>query len=128
LKTQKIPGGFFMSVRNLRELGKVLGILISEEESYTYVDKLAYAPSRDLVIFYLREALRDLHSLMKKTQFEYEKTIDELKSINFDLIENCIQQLSSIQDRRELRELTSFIASTALAYSAGLKAQKIGGE
>jgi len=116
-----------MSMKSLKEVGRMLGILIAEEESYTYVDKLAYAPSKDLAIFYLREALRDLHSLMKKTQFEYDKTANELKSIDFNLIENCIQQLSNVQDRRELRELTSFIASTALAYSAGFKVQKMGG-
>ena len=117
-----------MSIKSLREMGKILGILIAEEESYTYVDKLAYAPSKDLVIFYLREALRDLHSLMRKTRFEYDRTVSELKSIDFNLVENCIQQLSNVQDRRELRELTSFIASTALAYSASFKVQKTGGE
>ncbi|MCC6014023.1 MAG: type I-A CRISPR-associated protein Csa5 [Candidatus Verstraetearchaeota archaeon] len=109
-----------IETRNLRELGKILGILIAEEGSYTYVDKLAYAPSKDLVTFYLREALRDLHSLMRKTRFENEKTPNELKSINFEIIENCIQKLRDVEDRRELRELTSIIASMALTYSASL--------
>jgi len=116
-----------MSMKSLREVGRMLGLLIAEEESYTYVDKLAYAPSKDLAIFYLREALRDLHSLMRKTEFEYDKTVNELKSIDFSLIENCIQQLSNVKDRKELRELTSFIASTALAYSASFTVQKMEG-
>ncbi len=117
-----------IDTKNLREMGKVLALLIAEEDSYTYVDKLAYAPSKDLVIFYLREALRDLHSLMRKTKFENEETPNILKSINFEIIENCIQRLKEIEDRKELRELTSFITSTALTYSANLKAQKLEGE
>jgi len=115
-----------MDFQNLRELGKALGLLIAEQGSYTYVDKLAYAPSKDLAIFYLREALRDLHSLMNKPSFEYEKTRNELRELRFDRIESIIQSLSSIQDRRELREVASLIASTALTYSAGLKISKTG--
>jgi CRISPR-associated protein Csa5 len=117
-----------MDFQSLRELGKALGLLIAEQGSYTYVDKLAYAPSKDLAIFYLREALRDLHSLMNKPSFEYRETENILRELRFDRIESIIQSLSSIKDRRELREVASLIASTALTYSAGLKTSKTGGD
>ena len=49
-----------------REVAKVLSVLIAEKENYTYVDKLGYAPSKDLAIFYIREALRDFSFFNKR--------------------------------------------------------------
>lgn len=103
----------------LDELAKVLAVLIAEQGSYTYVDKLGYSPSRDLAIFYLKEALRDLHSLMNK-EIENEKARQLLKEINFEYAERAIDELVKVEDRKTLKEKTSLIGAKALAISAGL--------
>jgi len=58
---------FFMEAWEIEEISKALAVLVAEAGNYSYVDKLGYAPSRDLAIFYLKEALRDLHSMMEKS-------------------------------------------------------------
>ena len=108
-------------MESFKELGKVLGILIAEQDSYTYADKLAYAPSKDLALFYLKEALRDLHSLLRKDEFKNKSTAAELFKINFGLIDRELENFGKIKDRRELREKTSSIAAKALTFSAKLK-------
>lgn len=104
----------------LQEVAKVLAVLVAEQGSYTYVDKLGYVPSKDLAVFYLKEALRDLHSLLKKDKFENEKAGELAGQINFDYVERDIEELTRVEDRRELREKTSLIAAKALAISAKL--------
>ncbi len=104
----------------LDELAKVLAVLIAEQGSYTYVDKLGYSPSRDLAIFYLKEALRDLHSLMNQG-VENAKAKEMLESINFDSAAKAIDELARIEDRKTLKEKTSLIGAKALAISAGLR-------
>lgn len=104
------------------ELPKALGILVAEQESYTYVDKFGYAPSKDLAIFYLKEALRDLSSLSKKDKFENPRAKEALNQVNFEKIEKEIDALYEVKDRSELREITSIIASKALVISARLEA------
>ncbi len=104
----------------LDELAKVLAVLIAEQDSYTYVDKLGYSPSRDLAIFYLKEALRDLHSLMNQG-VENAKAKELLESINFDSAAKAIDELARIEDRKTLKEKTSLIGAKALAISAGLR-------
>ncbi len=104
----------------LQEVAKVLAVLVAEQGSYTYVDKLGYVPSKDLAVFYLKEALRDLHSLLKKDKFENEKVGELAGQINFDYVEREIEELTRVEDRRELREKTSLIAAKALAISAKL--------
>ncbi|MCD6483220.1 MAG: type I-A CRISPR-associated protein Csa5 [Candidatus Aenigmarchaeota archaeon] len=110
-----------MNMDSFKEIGKALGILIAEQESYTYADKLAYAPSKDLALFYLKEALRDLHSLLRKGEFKNKVAAAELSKINFDQIERELENFDKIKDRRVLRERTSSIAARALAFSAKLK-------
>jgi CRISPR-associated protein Csa5 len=109
-----------MEVWEVEEISKALAVLVAEAENYSYVDKLGYAPTRDLAIFYLKEALRDLHSMMNK-KFENKEAESVAKEIKFDQIDFALQKISKIGDRRELREITSLIASKALAKSAKLK-------
>jgi len=108
---------------SLTELAKVLAVLVAEERNYTYVDKLGYVPSKDLAVFYIREALRDLHSLLRKEKFENKKAEELVKEIEFDKIETALENLTRISDKKELREKTSLIAAKALTISA-----KIGGD
>jgi CRISPR-associated protein Csa5 len=106
---------------SLSELAKALAVLVTEEGNYTYVDKLGYVPSRDLTVFYLREALRDLHSLLRQEKFENKKAEELAKKIEFDKIETALEILTKISDKKELREKTSLIAAKALAISAKLR-------
>jgi len=108
---------------SLTELAKVLAVLVAEEGNYTYVDKLGYVPSKDLAAFYIREALRDLHSLLRKEKFENKKAEELAKEIKFDKIETALENLTRISDKKELREKTSLIAAKALTISA-----KMGGD
>jgi len=108
---------------SLTELAKVLAVLVAEERNYTYVDKLGYVPSKDLAVFYIREALRDLHSLLRKEKFENKKAEELAKEIKFDKIETALENLTRISDKKELREKTSLIAAKALTISA-----KMGGD
>lgn len=110
-------------MREFREISRVLAVLIAEQDSYTYVDKLGYAPSLDLAIYYLKEALRDLHSLLRKGKFENEKAEELLKNIDFSQVESELERFQKISDRKELRERTSSIAAYALALSARLKSK-----
>jgi len=112
-----------MTLDEFTELAKALAVLVAEERNYTYVDKLGYVPSKDLAVFYLKEALRDLHSLLRKGEFkntEAKKVADEIR---YDKIEGALEKITKVSDRKELREKTSLIAAKALAISA-----KLGGE
>jgi len=109
-----------VEVWEIEEISKALAVLVAEARNYSYVDKLGYAPSKDLAIFYLKEALRDLHSMMGK-KFESEETEKAVKEIKFEQIDFALQEISKISDRKELREITSLIASKALTKSAKLR-------
>jgi len=98
-------------------ISKVLAALISESGSYTYVDKLGYSPSTDLAVYYLRESLRDFHSLMRKEDIENRELVEGAKE-SLRSAELEIEAISKIKDRRELRRVTSLIASKALALSS----------
>jgi CRISPR-associated protein Csa5 len=107
----------------LDELAKVLAVLIAEGGNYTYVDKLGYAPSKDLAIFYLKEALRDLHSIKNQERLENTKAKELLDKINFETAERALDELARVEDRRVLKEKTSLIGAKALAISAGLRGE-----
>lgn len=104
--------------RSVDNLAKALAVLIVEEENYSYIDKLGYAPSKDLALYYLREALRDLHSLIRGGRFEKPYARKLLSQINLDDAERAIENIGKIATRRELREYLSMLASKALAISA----------
>ncbi|MEM3404146.1 MAG: type I-A CRISPR-associated protein Csa5 [Nitrososphaeria archaeon] len=103
---------------------RLLAVLINEQGGYTYVDKLGNAPSKDLAIFYLREALRDYHSILSRG-FEKESSKEENKLINFLQVENDINQIESITSAKDLREKLSFIATKSLTILAKLKIKEV---
>jgi len=106
-----------------KDVAEVLAVLIAEKGNYTYVDKLGYAPSKDLAVYYIREALRDLHSLLRSDQrWENSKAKEKADKINFDRVERGIQDLAKLdpRDKKKLREITALISAKALSISATL--------
>jgi CRISPR-associated protein Csa5 len=116
--------GFLRSVimEFAKDIAEVLAVLIAEKGNYTYVDKLGYAPSKDLAIYYIREALRDLHSLINSQRWENSKAKEKADKINFDRVERGIQDLAKLdpKDKKKLREVTALISAKALSISATL--------
>ena len=106
----------------VRDIAEVLAVLVAEKGNYTYVDKLGYAPSKDLAIYYIREALRDLHSLINSQRWENSKARERAGRINFDRVELGIQEISKLdpRDKKRLREITALISAKALSISASL--------
>ncbi len=103
-----------------KDIAEVLAVLIAEKGNYTYVDKLGYAPSKDLAVYYIREALRDLHSLINSQRWENSKAKERANRINFDRVERGIQDLAKLDDKKKLREITALISAKALSISATL--------
>ena len=108
------------NIRNLDEVSKLLAVLIAEQGSYTYVDKLGYAPSTDLALFYLKEAARDFHSLKARPRFENTAAEEQARKVNLEYFEKALGEISRIRDRRTLRHVVSLISAKALAISARL--------
>ncbi len=103
-------------------VSKILAVLVAEQGGYTYVDKLGYAPSADLALYYIREALRDFHSLLRKGSYDnpnVEPLIEGLKD-KLSYISQDLDLISDVKDRRELRSITSLISSKALALAGSL--------
>lgn len=109
-------------IRKIDSLSDMLAILIVEQESYAYIDKLSNAPSKDLALLYLREALRDLYSLSSKG-FENPKIQEEISKLksNLNNIEKGIELLHAKDDKKELREFVSIVAAKALTKAMRLK-------
>jgi len=109
-----------MKIEYIKNIAKVLSVLVAEKGDYSYIDKLGYAPSKDLAFFYLREAFRDLHSLIRSGKFENEKARKMLDRIDYKSVEEAIDGIAKIGNKRALRETLSLISSYALNFSAGL--------
>ena len=106
------------SQKHIDNLAKALAVLVVEEENYSYIDKLGYAPSRDLALYYIREALRDLHSLLRGGRIEKKYAKELLSQVSFEEAEKAIEEIGKISSRKQLRETLSIVASKALALSA----------
>lgn len=109
-----------MKIENIKNIAKVLSVLVAEKGDYSYIDKLGYAPSKDLAFFYLRESFRDLHSLIRSGKFENEKARKMLDRIDYKSVEEAIDGIAKIGNKRALREILSLISSYALNFLAGL--------
>ncbi|MEM0083863.1 MAG: hypothetical protein QW743_00010 [Candidatus Methanomethylicia archaeon] len=109
-----------MSVHQITELPKVLALLLVEQGSYTYIDKLAQSASKDLALYHIREALRDYHSLLSRgiSNDEAKMTAD---TINFLKIENEIRDINETSSISGLREKLSFLSAQALAEAARIR-------
>ncbi len=107
----------------LNDLARILGILAAGQGSYTHIDKLSNAPSTELALFYIREALRDFNSFLSKNidDKKIEKEIQEIKSLK--TIEENLDKIAQLS-RRELKEKASIICSKALIIAARLKMEE----
>uniref|UniRef100_A0A7J3TJX4 Type I-A CRISPR-associated protein Csa5 n=1 Tax=Geoglobus ahangari TaxID=113653 RepID=A0A7J3TJX4_9EURY len=112
--------------KDIENLARVLAVLVADG-NYTYVDKIGNAPSKDLLAFYLKEAIRDFHSLIRggakneKVKDLLDRIVRELETTRdpFDFLNNSIDQVfSKIESRKDLREISSLISAKALAISA----------
>ncbi|MEM0233596.1 MAG: hypothetical protein QXL22_06220 [Candidatus Nezhaarchaeales archaeon] len=104
---------------NIYELSKVLAVLLVEQGSYSYIDKISQTSSKDLALYHVREALRDYHSLLSKG-FEKEVATELAKAINFHELEREILELKGLTDVTQLREKTSLLTAQALAEAGRL--------
>lgn len=107
-----------MSKAELYEISKVLAVLVVEQNSYTYVDKLSHSSSKDIALYHLKEALRDFHSLMNKG---FEKAKDVVDRISFKNLEEELNALRKAESLTELREIVSLITAQALSEAARIK-------
>jgi CRISPR-associated protein Csa5 len=110
-------------MRSIDIIAEILGFLVAEG-NYSYVDKVGQAPSGDLLIFYLKEALRDFHSLARGDLKNVDK--DELCKFLEDIAEgknnpdwalNDIAKTVHEGGPKKLREVCSLISAKALAKS-----------
>ena len=100
----------------------MLAVLVAERSSYTYVDRVGNAPSKDTLLFYLRESLRDFSSLLDRG-FESIKAKDEVEKIDMDGVNSELEIIKRIDpsDRKRLREISSIISAKALALAVKIR-------
>jgi CRISPR-associated protein Csa5 len=107
------------------KLAQILAALVADG-NYTYVDRLANAPSIDLALFYLREAIRDFHSLMRqgpknaKVNELIKRIKEELKDDSSEKLGKALSEIYNYcdSDPKKVREVMSLIGAKALAISA----------
>ncbi|MGC8933494.1 MAG: hypothetical protein ACP5LQ_09460 [Candidatus Methanodesulfokora sp.] len=80
-----------MSVRlsRVKSIAELLAVLVTKNKSYTYVDKLGYALSKDLMLYYLREVLRDFHSLKQEKRGEEDWIWKNSGQIRNYIVKSC---------------------------------------
>lgn len=102
-------------------VSRVLGVLVVEEGP-SHVDRVARAPSKDLALTYIEEALRDAHSLLGlgREAFRVKGAYDVLRHTSFKGVEEELVELSSLKTYRELREALALIAARALSIASKL--------
>jgi CRISPR-associated protein Csa5 len=119
-------------IESVDRIAKVVAVLVADG-NYTYVDKLANAPSADLVLFYLREAMRDFHSLLRHGKVKnedasklFDRVREEIYSVAGDVnkvLDFLNESVTKVyeecrNDPKRLREICSLIGAKALAISA----------
>jgi len=103
-------------------IAKMLGFLVAEG-NYSYVDKIGQAPSSDFLMFYLQEAVRDFHSLIRgELRNVSRETLDEfisnIKKGTVDLDRALDEIAKTVKgEPRKLREVCSLLSAKALAKS-----------
>jgi CRISPR-associated protein Csa5 len=100
-------------------ISRLLAALLAESGNYAYIDRLGYSQSRDLAIFYLREALRDFSSINNRG-WSNEEAEKEASRIVMDLVNKGIEDIGKVSGMKELRERVSLITAKALAIAAPL--------
>jgi len=102
------------------QIPNVLAVLIAESKAYTYTDKLGYASTKDLTLFYVKEALRDFHSLLNQGSWSNSKARELALHINMSYVNSELERMAEASSLIELREIVSLITAKALAKAAEL--------
>lgn len=103
-----------MDYRGIEELSKVLAYIASykvqdssenkNQIDYSYIDKIANAPTKEILIYYIREALRSYYSVSDENKL----------NINFDFIEKLIREINNINNHKKLVDISNKISAKAL--------------
>ena len=110
------------------EIPRLLAILAAETDSYSYIDKLANAPSREIALKYIQESLRDYNSLITRGSFDNPKAAEETKYLNTKKLDEEIDSIRQTTNPRELKETLAYIASKALTRTIWLRRRQGAGE
>ena len=104
------------------QIPNILAVLIAERGSYTYIDKIGYSPSRDLTLFYIREALRAFHSLLNQDSWSNKKARElAMEEIEYNGVNSELEKIAGVSNLIELREIVSLITAKALSKAAELR-------
>ncbi len=109
----------YLSKAHTHELSKILALLLVEQGSYSYIDKISQTSSKDLALYHIREALRDYHSLQSRG-LSNEAAIGLARTIDFSKLEKEILEIKDLTDITQLRERTSLVTAEALAVAGRL--------
>ncbi len=101
------------------QIPNVLAVL-AHDGDFSFIDRVANSQSKPLVLYYLREALRDFNSLKRSPPQEMSEEAKELlEGIESDWLERELDRINAIDDSRKLRETVSYICAKALARASG---------
>jgi CRISPR-associated protein Csa5 len=102
-------------------ISRLLAVLLAESrgKNYAYIDRLGYSQSKDLAVFYIREALRDFHSINNRG-WKNKKAEKEASKIEMNLVNKGIEDIGKISEMKELRERVSLITAKALTIAISL--------
>lgn len=103
-----------------RQIPEIFAVLIAESKAFAYTDKLGYAPTKDLTLFYVKEALRDFHSLLNQGTWENPKARETALKIDMSYVNRELERIAEASSLIELREIVSVITAKALAKAAEL--------
>ncbi len=93
--------------------------VLAHDGDYNYIDRIANSQSKPLVLYYLREALRDFNALRRSPPGDMKEEAREiLWKINSEYLDYEVDQIRSIESERQLREVTSYICAKALARAS----------
>ncbi len=109
-------------------ISKVLAALLLEAGP-SHIDRISRAPSKDLALTYIHEALRDVYSLMNlgRESFKVGEAHDLLSNVKREFLEREVNALDSLKTYRELREALALISAKAIAKAMAVKTSKGGG-
>ncbi|GBC69903.1 hypothetical protein HRbin01_01608 [archaeon HR01] len=101
-----------------KQIPQVLAVL-SYEGDYHYVDRLGYSHSKDLALYYLREAMRAFQALKRSPPKDMDSEVrDMIDKIDANYLDYEIENLKKIESTQELREILSLICAKALAIAS----------
>ncbi len=93
--------------------------VLAHDGDYSYIDRVANSQSKPLVLYYLREALRDFNALKRSPPDDMSEEAREiLRNVNPEYLDYEVDQIRSIESAKQLREVVSYICAKALAKAS----------